>query len=177
MVGLGRRPVQPKAGGAPVTVYSLWIPGQPVPKGRPKFRAAGAFVQAYTPAATRKAETALARAWQAQYPALPPLSGPLELSVIAWMPVQKGASKKRLALIGAQGQWHTVKPDADNLLKLVQDALNGVAYTDDNCVCAVKCMKCYGLSPGLTLCLRALDETPNQYLDGLVQQKKEGTIP
>ena len=70
MVGLGRRPVQPKAGGAPVTVYSLWIPGQPVPKGRPKFRAAGAFVQAYTPAATRKAETALARAWQAQYPCL-----------------------------------------------------------------------------------------------------------
>lgn len=32
---------------------------------------------------------------------------------------------------------HTIKPDADNIAKLVLDGLNGIAYKDDSCVVAL----------------------------------------
>lgn len=50
------------------------------------------------------------------------------------------------------------KPDADNILKAVLDALNGVAYEDDRQVVEVLCIKkyiggdgwkSYGMEPGL----------------------------
>ncbi len=38
----------------------------------------------------------------------------------------------------------TVKPDCDNIIKVVLDALNGVAYYDDKQVVCVACNKYYG---------------------------------
>ena len=40
------------------------------------------------------------------------------------------------------------KPDADNILKLGLDALNGVAYADDKQVIEVRCRKFYSVSSG-----------------------------
>jgi Holliday junction resolvase RusA-like endonuclease len=39
------------------------------------------------------------------------------------------------------------KPDCDNIVKIILDALNGVAYTDDKQVVDVRCRKCYA-KPG-----------------------------
>ena len=41
-----------------------------------------------------------------------------------------------------------VKPDGDNILKVVMDALNGIAYVDDKQVVYCSCQKVYGHTAG-----------------------------
>ena len=43
------------------------------------------------------------------------------------------------------------KPDADNIIKVVQDALNGVAYHDDKQVMYVTAKKVYSAIEGLDI--------------------------
>ena len=43
------------------------------------------------------------------------------------------------------------KPDIDNVLKVVLDALNGVAYKDDSRVVAVTARKIYSHTPKLVI--------------------------
>jgi Holliday junction resolvase RusA-like endonuclease len=40
--------------------------------------------------------------------------------------------------------WHTGKPDADNILKAVCDALNGIVWHDDSQVAFARVLKQYG---------------------------------
>ena len=47
------------------------------------------------------------------------------------------AKKKAAALLGN----HTSRPDLDNLLKAVLDALNGVAFLDDSQITEVRAVK------------------------------------
>lgn len=93
------------------------IPGQPRPKGRPRFSKAG---HTYTPAVTRKYEQLVrvegmkaltqwrsenqARHWNA--------TGPFSLSAFLFM----GDKRAR---------------DIDNCLKAITDGLNGLLYDDD----------------------------------------------
>ena len=45
----------------------------------------------------------------------------------------------------------TVKPDADNIIKVVLDALNGLAWEDDRQVTAVSCSKVYRMDEFLLI--------------------------
>lgn len=40
-------------------------------------------------------------------------------------------------------KWHTAKPDRDNLMKFVKDALNKIYWTDDSIICDGRCTKSY----------------------------------
>ena len=53
-------------------------------------------------------------------------AGPVVLSVISHRHVPVSWPKRRI------GEQDTMKPDASNILKLVEDALNGIAYKDDS---------------------------------------------
>ena len=55
---------------------------------------------------------------------------------------QSWSKKKRAAALAGEIQPQT-KPDCDNLVKVVLDALNGVAYNDDRQVIYVACRKKY----------------------------------
>lgn len=44
---------------------------------------------------------------------------------------------------------HTVKPDADKLIRTVLDALTGICWKDDAQVTSIQCWKRYGVAPGL----------------------------
>ena len=90
-----------------MTVLRFVVPGEPRPKQRP--RHGNGFT--YTPLDTVQAERKIkAHARQAK---VRPLSGPVALEVRFFR-----ATKRRC--------------DLDNLTKLVQDALNGIAYRDDS---------------------------------------------
>jgi Holliday junction resolvase RusA-like endonuclease len=51
----------------------------------------------------------------------------------------------------AQRVWPTKKPDADNILKLVADALNGLAYVDDKNIVTAHAHKVYSDRPRLEI--------------------------
>lgn len=92
----------------PSVAVDLIIPGTPVPKGRPRvYKGHGV-----TPKRTRAAEQRIRDTFQQEYPDFTPLKDRLIVSCEFWM--------------------HSAgRPDADNCIKLVTDALNGVAYEDD----------------------------------------------
>jgi Holliday junction resolvase RusA-like endonuclease len=95
-------------------------------KGRPRFvKATG---RTYTPKETVKAELRIRAAARAER--VEPLNGPVRVHVIAVGGVPKSWSKrKREEALAAHFDMR--KPDGDNVLKLVLDALNGVAWHDD----------------------------------------------
>jgi len=101
------------------------IPGTPVGKGRPRFTKAG---RTYTPAGTVHFENRAAFFAQIAMAGKPPLSGPIALDVWAYWPCPKSRHRKREP---RPEEPRTSYPDADNVLKAVADALNGIAYQDD----------------------------------------------
>jgi Holliday junction resolvase RusA-like endonuclease len=70
------------------------------------------------------------------------------------MPILKSWSKKKQ--VGAIETYHTSKPDIDNLVKGLFDALNGVLWEDDNRVVDMKAIKIYGEKPGIKLEVKEL---------------------
>jgi crossover junction endodeoxyribonuclease RusA len=101
-------------------ILAVTIPGEPVPKGRPRFAKGTGNV--YTPAATKKAEELVA--WSVK---------------IAWRrePMQDGAFGVHMTFYRG-----TKRPvDLDNLIKLVWDSCNDVLFRDDSQVCSVNAIK------------------------------------
>lgn len=84
----------------------------------------------------------------------PDFDGAVALDVVATFELPKSwPKKKRAALLG---QPHTQKPDASNLAKNCEDALNEVAYRDDAQVCETRCRKVWGERSGTVVTLRAI---------------------
>lgn len=67
----------------------------------------------------------------------------LEIYIAAYFPIPKSYSKKKQAERNDGDIRPTTKPDCDNIIKIVLDALNGVAYYDDKQVVCVSCNKFY----------------------------------
>ena len=59
------------------------------------------------------------------------LQGPIEISIDAYFQIPKSTTKKVKKQIESGEVFPTKKPDADNIAKVVCDALNQVAYKDD----------------------------------------------
>jgi Holliday junction resolvase RusA-like endonuclease len=82
-----------------------------------------------------------------------PINGPVELSIRATYLVPASWPAKRRAT----AMWKASKPDADNLGKIVADALNSLAYADDAQVASLIVQKRYGPIAGLTVSVAPLD--------------------
>lgn len=104
----------------------LFIPGKPKGKGRPRFYKG----HAVTPEDTRAYEQAIQMLYKAKYHARK-LYGAIEFDIKVYCIVPKNYSKKRRYEIAKNEERPQVKPDVDNIAKIVLDALNGIAYDDD----------------------------------------------
>lgn len=117
------------------------LPGAPVAKGRPRF----ARGVTYTDAKMRAAEQSVLAAYLvAGGSERTPHDGPVVVSIVAtFVPAESWPKWKRSrAVLGA---WpHTARPDIDNVVKAVFDALNGRAYTDDSQIVRLIAVKQYG---------------------------------
>lgn len=121
---------------------------EPVGKGRPRYTRAG---HAYTPKKTRAAELTIATAARAFMKDRKPFPGPVSVRLTAVFPVPKSWSKRKREDAGAGLIAPTVKPDADNLAKLVLDALNGIVFQDDKQVVDISLTKRYDAAPALLI--------------------------
>jgi Holliday junction resolvase RusA-like endonuclease len=68
---------------------------------------------------------------------------PISLTIRATFEPPTSWSKKK-RLLALEGKYRAKKPDSSNIIKGVEDALNGVAYKDDNQVVILHIEKWYG---------------------------------
>jgi Holliday junction resolvase RusA-like endonuclease len=137
---------------------TIELAGIPEGKGRPRFTRAGGGI-AFTPAKTRRYESALRLAAQNAMAGRPPMEGPVRCSITAQFPVPKSWSKKKKeqALLGFI--LHTSRPDFENLAKVV-DAFKEIVWKDDSQVCDAQITKFYSSHPLLRI-------TVNQLANGI----------
>lgn len=127
---------------------TLHFPFPPIGKGRPRISTRHGFVRNITPQTTRKYEKDLSESARVQLGMrFEPWIGPVDLEVFFYMPIPKSLSKKKREAMRAE--WHIVKPDTSNLLKAVEDALNGILWVDDSQVARCTLSKTYGAEPGI----------------------------
>jgi Holliday junction resolvase RusA-like endonuclease len=123
-------------------MIKLTIPGQPCAKGRPRLGKFGT----YTPTKTVNAEALIKELYIiGNYGKQ--LEGALQMTVKAYFEIPKSKSNKAKCDMRAGVTRHTSRPDADNLLKLVGDALNGLAYKDDSQIVSATIEKWYADYP------------------------------
>lgn len=68
-----------------------------------------------------------------------------------------GTGKNKSKLKDSAPSYHISRPDLDNLLKFICDALNGVFWKDDTVISEIKAVKMYGECPRTVieiLCLK-----------------------
>lgn len=123
-----------------VDEFSLNIPMVPVPKGRPRSTRSG---HTYTPQKTRDAENTIREACRSAW-RLPPFSGPLVVELEFYFAKPKTNKTNH----------HTQRPDADNLGKLVTDAMNGVIYNDDSQITKIISSKLWAEDGEPMVCIR-----------------------
>lgn len=126
------------------------IEGEPVAKGRPRFRVMGKFVTTYTPKKTKDEENRLKKYFKEHY-FDNPIDCPCKIKLEFSFGIPTSYSKKKIGNMIADGLWHTKKPDCDNLAKTILDSMNGIVLKDDSCVVGLDVQKKYTLSKPMTV--------------------------
>ena len=123
--------------------YEFEVPGEPVGKGRPRFGNG----RTYTPAKTANYENLVRVAFAQTYPDAVPLDGPIDLIIRAYFSVPKSFSKKKRQDALNDDIAKTTRPDIDNIVKVICDGLNEVAWKDDAQIFQLDAWKGFGLQP------------------------------
>lgn len=128
-------------------------------KGRPRFSTRGKYVTTYTPESTVTYENWIkncflnqCKDYNSNY------DGAVKIKIEAIFSVPKSYSKKKTQELLDYEAPYLHKPDSDNIIKCVCDALNGLAYKDDNQVCLMLIDKKYGKEDKLIIELEYIGE-------------------
>jgi len=131
-------------------VISLTIPGPPIGKQRARVTRTG---HAYTPAKTVNYEALVKQTFAAKYPDFVPLSGPVVVGLwILLMPSKETARKIKKGI----KVYPTIKPDIDNVFKIIADALSGLAFVDDKQIVESDLSKHYADRPMVEVVIKEL---------------------
>lgn len=124
-------------------------------KGRPRFRNAGKFIQTYTDGETKNYEASIKEAYLSSNSEkyMNPET-PLELTMVVYHQIPKSVSKKKQQEMLSGLIRPTKKPDIDNILKSVLDALNKVAFYDDTQIIKLQVVKYYSEAPRLEITIQ-----------------------
>lgn len=146
--GDGREPCRGAREGGLETAPSVHfvIPGTPVAKGRPKFARRGNFVTTYTPEKTASYENLVRVKAEEAMRNRPVIEGAVAVCIRLFVapPASWSLKKQRAALAGEI--LPTSKPDADNCVKGIFDAMNEIVFRDDKQVVDLVVSKRYALT-------------------------------
>lgn len=132
-------------------MVSIVVRGHPVPKARARtVRTKTGQTVSYTPKKTAKWEDSIREQALACCPDKL-MDGPLVLEATFYLLRPKSRPKRE--------RWPDRRPDLDNLVKSVKDALNGIVWTDDARIVDMIVRKRYGDPPRVEIAIRsAVDE-------------------
>lgn len=129
----------------PEEILTCTILGQPLGKGRPRMTRSG---HAYTPASTRNFEALIRHELALAMGGKTPVSdAALGLFVAMRFQVPGSWPKWRKEMAEHDDVWHMGRPDADNVLKAIEDAGNNVVWVDDAQIADVRVSKRYSHRP------------------------------
>ena len=130
------------------------VDANPVGKQRARYVKRGNFVSTYTPEKTRTYETLIRDAAIEAMGTSEPLETPVTLYLYIRVPIPKSYSKKKLeACLNGMDQ-PIKKPDASNILKSVEDGMNGIVYKDDSQIINLHVTKVYSTLAGVDVCVK-----------------------
>lgn len=119
--------------------YEFEVPGKVVGKERPRVNMYTGRV--YTPNKTKEYECLIQQYFKIVYPTADMLEGRIHIDIIAYLKIPKGTSKVKEKEMLEGNMSPTQKPDIDNIAKSVLDAMNKVAFKDDNQVTRISVEK------------------------------------
>ena len=134
------------------------IPGMPKGKGRPRFvKATGA---SYTPQDTANYENWVKVCYlNAKQEKIEGADTPISATIYAYYPIPKSTTKANRAAMEQFKIRPTKKPDCDNIIKIILDSLNGIAFDDDKQVVEITMLKQYTpREPEVLVVLRTIDQ-------------------
>ncbi len=126
-------------------VYEFEMIGDIVGKARPRMNTRTG--RAYTPTNTKLYEYSLRQWFLMNYPNFKPIESRVKVTIIAYFGIPKSTSKKKEAEMLQGNISPTKKPDADNIIKIVLDAMNKFAFNDDTQVTKLEIEKKYDVTP------------------------------
>lgn len=126
-------------------IYEFEMIGDIVGKARPRMNTRTG--RAYTPTNTKLYEYSLRQWFIREYPYFKPIESRVKVSIIAYFDIPKSTSKKKEAEMLAGNISPTKKPDADNIIKIILDAMNKFAFKDDTQVTKLEIEKKYDKTP------------------------------
>lgn len=145
---------------AQVNSITIEIPGDPTPKGRPRFNRVTGSV--YTPKKTESAEkfASLCARQVMKKSSRGVISGPCMLQLWVFCRVPKSwPKKKREIALKNEIRPATKTGDLDNFIKLVSDAFNGIVYDDDSQIVTLSAAKFYAEEPAIIAEITPLKST------------------
>lgn len=125
-------------------MFEIEIKGNPIAKKRPRFARIGKFVRTYDPQETEEGRFLfeVQKQWSR-----PPIEVPIKVRCSFEMPIPKGTSGKKTKAMILEEIKHIKKPDISNLIKFVEDCLNGVVWKDDSQIVYLAGGKFYSEEP------------------------------
>jgi len=127
---------------------SFTVFGEPQGKGRPRFARRGGYTVTYTPKKTASYEEKIKNEYMVQCNGVRfDDNTDLEMSVIAYFKIPSSVNKITKSDMLEWKKFPRKKPDVDNILKIVADGLNGVAYKDDVQIIKASVRKYYSAEP------------------------------
>lgn len=132
----------------------ICVMGQPVAQGRPKFSRICGHVTAYDPEKSKNYKALVRSEAQRIYEmdkTFAPIDGPCYMTLTVGRSVPKSWSKKMKAMAIKGEIRPTSKPDLDNYVKGILDAINTVIVKDDSRVIGINAIKIYQSNPGVDI--------------------------
>lgn len=136
-------------------IQTFTFEGIPKAQGRPRFARMGKFTKTYDPKESREHKQNIAAQIVSQPHEMAARGMPVDLILTVRMPRPQSHYNSKGAI--KQQFWggipHVVKPDLDNLEKVIKDACTGILWADDSQVWHVDKRKIYaeGGVPGWSM--------------------------
>lgn len=122
-------------------IYEFEVFGKIRGKARPKVNTY--TLRAYTPQETKDYESLIQQYFLLKYPKYKPFENRVSVTITAHFPIPKNTNKKNRELMLKNEISPTKKPDIDNIVKIILDALNKIAFKDDNQITKLNVEKVY----------------------------------
>lgn len=131
--------------------------GEPVAQARPRATTINGHVRMYDPKKSKDFKHFVSLV-ASEYAPSSLLEGPLSLEVKVYKPLLKSFSKKKAAAAESGELRPVTKPDVDNYVKGVKDALKNIIWKDDSQVVELSISKWYSEKPRVEVKIKTLEE-------------------